>query len=133
VFILLPNVRDQVSPLASGAILASARIVTEVPKAEIVSQFGEVVENLVFSHAGSEILQHVIDGIPHPADARLAAALIWLNSDEVFVLHGRMVSAFRQFGKESAGSAETPTDLKPSATAEGGAAPARRVCGEQEP
>lgn len=46
------------------------------------------MQYLFFAHSGSEIRQDVIDGDAHASDARLAAALPWLNRDDAFVRHG---------------------------------------------
>ena len=69
----------------------------------LAGQLGEVGENLVLGHAGSQILQHVVNGNPHPADARLAAALARLNSDKVCVVHGGIVCGQIEFSKDSSG------------------------------
>src|SRR5947209_2962226 len=58
-------------------------------------QFWEVGEQFIDSHPASEVLEHVPDGDPHAADARLAAPLARLDSDEVRVVHTHSLPARR--------------------------------------
>src|ERR1035437_531987 len=63
-------------------------------------QIREILQNLLLRHSGSEVVQHVIHGHPHPTNARLAAAFPQFNGDNVPIIHGatsRVIAAFRLY------------------------------------
>ncbi len=60
----------------------------------------KVLQNLLLGHAGSQILEDVVDGNAQAANARLAAALAGLDSDELL---GSPQPEIRCGGAESQG------------------------------
>ena len=48
-----------------------------------LGQIGEVMQDIVFGHAGCQVLEHVVDGDAHAPDARFAAALARFDRDDV--------------------------------------------------
>ena len=44
--------------------------------------------------AGREPAEHIRDGDPHMADASTAAALTWLDRNDVLILHGTNLASF---------------------------------------
>ena len=59
----------------------------------IMRNIWEIFENLFFVHAGSEILQYVIDSHTDAANAGLTATLLRIDSDAVFPVHTLRSSA----------------------------------------
>ena len=50
-------------------------------------QIGKIAENFVGGHSRGEVFQHISDGDPQSADARLPAPLIRLDRDQLRVIH----------------------------------------------
>ena len=52
----------------------------------VAGEVREVLEDLIFGHVGSQILQHFIDGNSQAAKTGFSAALIWVNGDVILVM-----------------------------------------------
>src|SRR5258705_13534793 len=52
-----------------------------------VDEVWKVVQDLIFSHPGSQVVQNVVDCDPHTADARLPAHLAGLDCNDLAVIH----------------------------------------------
>ena len=50
-------------------------------------QVGEVTQDLVFRHSGSEIVQDIVDCYPHAPDAGLPAPYSRLDRDDLTIIH----------------------------------------------
>jgi hypothetical protein len=50
--------------------------ITEASEYVFFSEVGEIIKNLLLSHSGGQIGEHVIDGDSHASYARLPAALV---------------------------------------------------------
>lgn len=62
-------------------------IVTETGKNIFFCKVRKIFQDFILRHTRGEILQDIVDGDAHAADARLAAALAGLDSDDVLVTH----------------------------------------------
>ena len=62
-------------------------IVTETGKNIFFCKVRKIFQNFVVRHARGEVLQDIVNGDAHSADARLAAALAGLDRDDVLVTH----------------------------------------------
>jgi len=48
----------------------------------------KIPEDFRFTHAGCEKVEHILDADAHAPNARPPAALAWIKSDPLQVLHG---------------------------------------------
>lgn len=75
--------------------MLALRGVTKTGEDVFVREIREVAKNLIFSHARSEIGQHIIDSDPHATDARLSSAFARLDRDDAFVRHAQILPECR--------------------------------------
>ena len=54
----------------------------------LAGKVGKISQDLILRHAGSEVLQYVVDSDAQPADTRLATTLVRLDGDSVLIPHG---------------------------------------------
>lgn len=50
-------------------------------------EVGKVLQNLLLRHAGGEVIQHIVHGYAHAADAGFSSVLARFDRDDVTIIH----------------------------------------------
>src|SRR5580658_10153965 len=66
----------------------AVRSKSEAGQNVLTGEVWKVFQDLVFSHPGCQVVQHIVHRDPHTPDARLSAHLVALNRNDLAVIHG---------------------------------------------
>ena len=92
--------RRAVSRLDNHQALLTISGIAEAGENVFFSEVRKVLKKLFLGHPRSKIVQHVIDGNSHSANARLAATLARLDRDDVLITHGVILNGEHSRSKE---------------------------------